>query len=149
MATNSTIIITGGTGDLGSAIARSLATHYPGRFHMILTCCSTTIARAVSISNFLNSQNAAFSFELLDLSDLGDVKVFASRIKSKILAGEIPALIGGAIVNSAAFMTVLKDAKAKDGFDVVYTVNCLAPMLLVRSLLPELLDGVTVLNVGR
>jgi hypothetical protein len=48
----------------------------------------------------------SFSLECLDLSDLGGVRAFAAGIKSKIDAEEIPGLVGGGIVNSAAYMTL-------------------------------------------
>ena len=148
MAPSSTIIITGGTGALGSALARSLETSYLGQFHVLLTCRNTNDARAVTISEFLKSKNGSFSLEKLDLSDLKEVKSFAERIKLKVEASEIPGLAGGGIVNSAAYMTFIKDAKTKDGVDVMYTINCLAPALLVRCLLPVLMNGATVVNVG-
>jgi NAD(P)-dependent dehydrogenase (short-subunit alcohol dehydrogenase family) len=150
MAPSSTIIITGGTGALGSTVARSLETAYPGRFHLVLTCRNTTDARAVAVSEFLKSKDSSFALEELDLSDLSDVKAFAGRIKSRIEAGEIPGLIGGGIVNSAAYMTFVREAKTKDGVDVMYTINCLAPALLARCLLPALIGerSATVINVG-
>jgi NAD(P)-dependent dehydrogenase (short-subunit alcohol dehydrogenase family) len=155
MPPTSTIIITGGTGSLGSSLARTLATSYPGDFHLVLTCRNTTDSRALSISEFLTSKNSSFSIDKLDLSDLEDVKTFAERVKSKTAAGEIPGLVGGGVVNSAAYMTFLKDSKTKDGLDAMYTINCLAPALLLRCLLPVLVGkagsegGVaTVVNVG-
>ena len=115
MPPSSTIIITGGTGALGSASARSLETLYPGRFHLVLTCRNTTDSRAEAISSSLRAQNGSFSLAKLDLADLEEVKVFAGRLKSQIEAEEIPGLAGGGLVNSAAYMTFVKDAKTKEG----------------------------------
>lgn len=47
----------------------------------------------------------------------------------------------------------MKDAKTKEGRDVMYTINCLAPALLFRCLLPVLIgkDGkgsATVVSMG-
>jgi NAD(P)-dependent dehydrogenase (short-subunit alcohol dehydrogenase family) len=154
MATPSTIIITGGTGSLGSSLARAIETSYPGRFHLLLTCRNTSDAHAESISSSLKSQNAQFSLEELDLSDLENVKLFAERVKAKISAGEIPGLVGGGIVNSAAYNTFLKGKKGKviggKERDVMYTINCLAPALLVRGLVGVMVEGAgaTVVNVG-
>jgi NAD(P)-dependent dehydrogenase (short-subunit alcohol dehydrogenase family) len=150
MTPSSTIIITGGTGSLGSAIARSLEAQYPGRFHLILTCRSTTDSRAVAISEFLKSKNSSYSLEILSLSELESIKKFANSVKSNIEAGEMPGLLGGGIVNSAAYMTFVKDKRTKDGLDFMYMVNCLAPAYLVRCLLPVLIggEGATVMNVG-
>jgi NAD(P)-dependent dehydrogenase (short-subunit alcohol dehydrogenase family) len=155
MSQPSTIIITGGTGSLGSSLARTLETTYPGRFHLLLTCRNPGDQHALSITSFLKSQeNSHFSLEKLDLSDLEDVKAFAEKVRSKIRAGELPPLVGGGIVNSAAYNTFFKGVKAKNGKDVMYTVNCLAPALLARLLLPALLEkdgereGALVVNVG-
>jgi len=62
-------------------------------------------------------------------------------------------LIGGGIVNSAAFMTFARDSRTKTGLDIMYTINVLAPVLLVRSLLPVLagkegVEGTTAVNVA-
>lgn len=153
MPTASTIIITGGTGALGSALARSLETLYPSRFHLVLTCRNTSDTRAEAISEFLSSKNGKFVLANLDLSDLKAVRAFAGDIKRKIDAGEIPSLVGGGVVNSAAYMTFVKDKRTKEGRDVMYTINSLAPALLARELLPVLIgkDGggsATVVNVG-
>jgi NAD(P)-dependent dehydrogenase (short-subunit alcohol dehydrogenase family) len=146
----STIVITGGTGSLGSHLARALEASYPGRFHLLLTCRDTSDSRATSISSFLSSKNSSFSLEKLDLSDLEDVKIFVQRVKSKIGAKEIPSLIGGGLVNSAAYFTFTTGVKAVNGMDVMYVTNCLAPALLTRLLLPLLLEkeGGMVLNIG-
>jgi len=153
MAPSSAIIITGSIGSLGSALARTLATSYPDRFHLLLTCRNTEDARAAALSEFLKSKSANHSFESLDLSDLDAVKAFAERITQQVAAGELPPLIGGGIVNSAAFMTFARDSRTKTGLDIMYTINVLAPVLLVRSLLPVLagkegVEGTTAVNVA-
>jgi NAD(P)-dependent dehydrogenase (short-subunit alcohol dehydrogenase family) len=148
MAPQSTIIITGGTGSLGSSLARTLETSYPGRFYLLITCRNTEDEHAKAISDFLKSKNGAFSVEKLDLSDLEAVKAFAENVKSKIGSGELPPLGGGGVVSSAAYQTFFKGRKGKSGKDVMYTVNTLAPTLLIRRLLPVLLGGGTVVNVG-
>jgi NAD(P)-dependent dehydrogenase (short-subunit alcohol dehydrogenase family) len=150
MAPQSTIIITGGTGSLGSTLARTLETSYPGRFHLLLTCRNTDDSYATSISEFLKSKNGAFSLEKLDLSDLDSVRKFTEEIKGRVGRGELPPLVGGGIVSSAAYQTFFKGkkGKGKEAKDVMYTVNVLAPMALMRGLMPVMLDGSTVVNVG-
>jgi NAD(P)-dependent dehydrogenase (short-subunit alcohol dehydrogenase family) len=150
MAPQSTIIITGGTGSLGSTLARTLETSYPGRFHLLLTCRNTDDEHAKSISDFLESKNGAFSLEKLDLSDLDLVKKFTGEIKGRIGRGELPPLVGGGIVSSAAYQTFFRGrkGKGKDAKDIMYTVNVLAPMALMRGLMPVMLEGSTVVNVG-
>lgn len=150
MAPQSTIIITGGTGSLGSTLARTLETSYPGRFHLLLTCRNTDDEHAKSISEFLKSKNGTFSLEKLDLSDLDSVKKFAEEVKERIGRGELPPLVGGGIVNSAAYQTFFKGRKGRGtkAKDVMYTVNVLAPMALMRGLMPVMLEGSMVVNVG-
>lgn len=150
MAPQSTIIITGGTGSLGSTLSRTFETSYPGRFHLLLTCRNTDDEHAKSISEFLKSKNGAFSLEKLDSSDLDSVKQFTGEIKGRIGRGELPPLVGGGIVSSAAYQTFFKGktGKGKDAKDVMYTVNVLAPIALMRCLMPVMLDGSLVVNVG-
>ena len=153
MAPSSTIIITGATGNLGSTIAKTVASLYPGRFYLLLTCRSVENAAAVSLQNALRSKDAAFSLERLDLSDLGAVKKFTEEVKQKINSGAMPSLVGGGIVNSAAFMNFTKDSKTSAGLDDMYTINALAPALLARGLLEVMYGrdgggGATVVSVG-
>jgi NAD(P)-dependent dehydrogenase (short-subunit alcohol dehydrogenase family) len=153
MAPSSTIIITGGTGNLGSTLAKTLATLYPGRFYVLLTCRNLENAAAVSLQNALRSKDAQFSLEKLDLSDLDDVRRFTENVKQRITSGTLPGLVGGGIVNSAAFMTFTKDSKTSAGLDDMYTVNALAPALLARNLLGVMGgkgggEGAIVVNVG-
>jgi NAD(P)-dependent dehydrogenase (short-subunit alcohol dehydrogenase family) len=148
MAPQSTIIITGGTGSLGSSLARALETSYPGQFHLLLTCRNPDDEHAKSISSFLTSKNGVFSLEKLDLSDLEAVRAFTSLVKSRIEKGELPPLVGGGIVSSAAYNTFFKGRRGKDGKDVMYTINCLSEVLLMRGLLDVLVDGGTIVNVG-
>ncbi|KAE9378192.1 NAD(P)-binding protein [Stipitochalara longipes BDJ] len=148
MAPQSTIIITGGTGSLGSSLARTLETSYPGRFHLLLTCRTTDDEHAKAISTFLSSKNGSFALEKLDLSDLDAVKAFTENVKSRIANGELKPLIGGGVVNSAAYSTFFKGRKAKGGLDIMYTINCLAPTLLMRGLSDAMIKGATFINVG-
>jgi len=143
MAPQSTIIITGGTGSLGSSLARTLSTSYPGRFHLLLTCRDTSDIHAQAISSFLTSQNVSFALEKLDLADLEAVRAFTESVKARIEKGELKGLVGGGVVGSAACQTFYKG-----GRDVMYTVNCLAPVVLMRGLLGAMLEGGLFVNVG-
>jgi NAD(P)-dependent dehydrogenase (short-subunit alcohol dehydrogenase family) len=137
-APSSTIIITGANGSLGTAIVRSLVERYPGRFNLLLTCRNPEDERSVALGEEIKSKGAAFSIEKLDLSDLKLVVTFANNVNERISNGTIPGLQGGGLLNSAAYMTHVKDSKTKDGFDEMYQVIALAPALLIKSLLPSL-----------
>jgi NAD(P)-dependent dehydrogenase (short-subunit alcohol dehydrogenase family) len=149
-APNSTIIITGGTGSLGSSLARALETTYPGRFHLLLTCRNPDDEHAKAISSFLALKKASFELQRLDLSDLGEVGKFVEDLKTRIGSGDLPRLVGGGVVNSAACQTFYHGRKAKGGMDVMYTVNCLAPALLMRGLVDVMAsgEGSAFVNVG-
>lgn len=78
------------------------------------------------------------------------MKKFTGEIKGRIGRGELPPLVGGGIVSSAAYQTFFKGrkGKGKEAKDVMYTVNVLAPMALMRGLMPVMLEGSTVVNMG-
>lgn len=50
-------------------------------------------------------------------------------------------------MNSAATFTYLKDSRTEDGWNEMYAINVLAPILLCRELLP-VLQGAIVVNVA-
>jgi NAD(P)-dependent dehydrogenase (short-subunit alcohol dehydrogenase family) len=151
---SSTIIITGANGSLGSAIVRSITERYPDKFNLILACRNPEDERSVALGEYLKSKGASFSLEKLDLSDLKLVSEFAKSVNERISDGTIPGLQGGGLLNSAAYMTHVKDSKTNDGFDEMYQVIALAPALLIRSLLPSLeskdenAEGALVVSAG-
>jgi hypothetical protein len=66
------------------------------------------------------------------------VRTFVDDVKERVAIGELKGLAGGGVVNSAANQTFFKRRKWRD---VMYTVNCLAPALLMRGLLGVMLEG--------
>jgi len=132
----STIVITGGNGVLGSAVAVEIDKLQQGKYHMILTARSLTDPRTIQISSTLKALGSSFEFQVLDLSSLGDVRAFAAALKVRIGKNEVPPFAEGGIVNSAATFNFLKDSRTKDGWSEMYGIDVLAPMLLVREMLP-------------
>lgn len=142
--TKSTILVTGGNGSLGSAIASHIARSQPGKHHLILTARKLTDPRTISTSSLLKSLNTSFEFEILDLSSLDDVHSFTAKLRERMSKSEVPPFTGGGVVLSAAINTLAKDSRTKDGWNEVYGVNVLAQVLLVRELLPVSKGGLVV-----
>jgi mannan polymerase II complex ANP1 subunit len=143
----STILITGGNGSLGSAIAVAITKSQPGKYHLVLTARSLTDVPTTQTSSTLSSLGASFEFQLLDLSSLENVRAFASTIIDKITRKELPPFAGGGIIHSAAKSTYAKGGVTKDGWNDMYGVNVLAPVFLEISLL-TVLDGALIVNVS-
>ena len=143
----STILITGGNGSLGTATAVAITKSQPGKHHLVLTARGLTDAPTTQTSSTLSSMGASFEFQLLDLSSLENVRAFARTTIDKIARKELPPFAGGGIVHSAARSTYAKGGVTKDGWNDMYGVNVLAPILLEMSLLP-VLDGALIVNVS-
>jgi NAD(P)-dependent dehydrogenase (short-subunit alcohol dehydrogenase family) len=143
----STILITGGNGSLGSAIALEAEKGQPGKYHFLLTARRLGDPRTVRLFSALEALGASFEFQILDLSSLEKVKDFAKSVKTKLGKNEIPRFAGGGIVLSAAYSTYLKDSRTQDGWNDMYGINVLASILLIIELLPVLEDALVV-NVG-
>ena len=142
----STILITGGSGSLGSTIAIQIAKSQPGKHHLILTARKLDDARTIETSATLRTLNTSFEFLELDLSSLENVKSFAAKLRGRILTGEVPRFDGGGVVLSAAMLTFVKDSQTKDGWNEMYGINVLAQNLITRELLP-VLGGALVVNI--
>ncbi|KAG0646326.1 Polyketide synthase [Hyphodiscus hymeniophilus] len=134
----STILITGGSGSLGSAIAIQIAKSQPGKHHLILTARKPSDETTINTSAALRSLGASFEFQALDLSSLEHVKSFAAKLTERSKKGEVPPFDGGGVALSAAMLTYVKDSRTKDGWNEVYGINVLAQVLFMRELLPVL-----------
>jgi mannan polymerase II complex ANP1 subunit len=145
--TKSSILITGGNGSLGSAVALQLARSQPERYHLILTARKLTDSRTISTISALKDLNTSFEFQILDLSSLDNVHSFAANLRERISKNDIPPFTGGVVVLSAAMNTLSKDTRTKDSWSEVYGINVLAQILLIRELLP-VLDGALVINIA-
>ena len=78
---------------------------------------------------------------IMDVSDIGSIKNAAEQIKSKN-GGRIDGLINNAGVYSTA------EPITRDGIDIRFAVNTLAPYLLTKRLLPLLPDDGRVINLS-
>lgn len=141
----STILITGGNGSLGSAIAIQIAKSHYEKHHLVLTARKLDNDRTIETSAALRALNASFEFEVLDLSSLGNVTSFAAKLRKRVQKGELPKFDGGGAVLSAAMFTYVKDSRTKDGWNEMYGINVLAQVVL-RELLKDL-SGALVVNI--
>jgi NAD(P)-dependent dehydrogenase (short-subunit alcohol dehydrogenase family) len=151
MAPHSTILITGANGALGSKTAQAIAKAHPGEYHFLLLARNISDLNTVKATTELYqiSPTPSFSWESLDLSSLQEMRLFTRTVLDHITSGELPSLRDGGIVNSAAVFSFAtgEQGNTKDRFDLDYSVNVLASMLVVMSLL-DVLEGGVVVNVG-
>ncbi|ETN41059.1 uncharacterized protein HMPREF1541_02994 [Cyphellophora europaea CBS 101466] len=144
MPQQSSVIITGASGALGSRIALKLAALFPGQYYLVLAARNTSNQSTEQLSSQLQAAGALFTWEKLDLSSLAAVNDFTDRVLAAIAKKRIPALYG--LVNCAAIQMV-PITKTVDGFDLETQTNVLAPMLLIQKL-NSALEGGVVVNVS-
>lgn len=125
----STVLITGGSGSLGSAIALDLTRAEPDRYHLILTCRNLNSPHVTKLSSELKSLEGSFEFQILDLTSLPSISAFSNSLRDRILNDDIPKFSGGGLIHSAAFFGWTATAWNK-----MYKTNVLGPMLLIRRL---------------
>lgn len=76
----------------------------------------------------------------LDLERLDSVRDFADTVKDRLGTADIDTLV----LNAGRFGSVDADRRTVDGYEPAFVVNHLAHYLLVRSLLPRLAAGSTI-----
>lgn len=130
---NRTIIVTGATGGIGSAIVDSLVCRKAP--HITLAVRDTEAG--FKLAERYTSANTTFSVRHLDLTLFSSVKKFADGIA----AGELPV---GALINNAG-MLARRLTVTTDGYEATMQVNFLAPVLLTTLLLPAMANNSCVL----
>lgn len=123
------ILITGATDGIGLATARKLKL----LGHNVIVH-GRNEAKLASIKKELNVE-----VYKADLSSLSETSQFASDILSKHKKIDV-------LINNAGVYKV-KETKTKDGFDVRFMVNTIAPYLLTKKLLP-ILENARVINLS-
>ena len=131
------ILLTGATDGIGLATAKMLLQqgHY-------LLLHGRNSRKLEEVTNVLTSEIAGAEIEtyIADFSDLSDVQKLANSITKKHTNLDV------LINNAGVFKT--PDAITKDGLDVRFVVNTLAPYLLTTKLLPLLSNSGRVVNLS-
>ncbi len=121
------ILITGASSGLGLATAKKFAELGA---HIILLCRNDDKGRNVIKTIKQAVPDAKLSLYIVDLSSFDSVNNFVKQIKEKYQRLDI-------LINNAAVMKQ-KRTLTKDGFETMFQVNFLSPVLLMTKLLPLL-----------
>ncbi len=125
-----TILITGATNGIGKATALKLAT-----FGSKIVMLSRNIQKSkeVEMESKIHFPNANFEHVQMDLTDLSSVKKAAEHILITYPTIDV-------LINNAGGIFTDKE-KTKDGFEMGLQVNHLAHFLLIKLLLPRILEN--------
>ncbi len=135
-----TILITGATDGIGKATALKLATFGS---KIVMLSRNLEKSKAVETESKKHYPNADFEHVYMDLADLESVKKAVDQIISTYTRIDI-------LLNNAGGIFTKKE-KTKDGFEVGLQVNHLAHFLLIKLLLPRILenkDNPRIINVS-
>ncbi|MEM7468400.1 MAG: SDR family NAD(P)-dependent oxidoreductase [Pseudomonadota bacterium] len=132
-----TILITGSTDGIGIETARTLLTQ--GHHILLHGRNPTKLQDAETALQSMAGQGTVDTF-LADLSHLSEVKMLADTVAQKY--GNLDVLIN----NAGVYRT--SHPLTKDGLDVRFVVNAIAPYLLTQLLLPILTTSGRVVNVS-
>ena len=120
-------IVTGSNTGIGFQMALVLADKGA---HVILACRNLEKAEAAKRQILKSSPNAKVEVEILDLADLSDVEMFATRIKNSHERVDI-------LINNAGVMIPPKST-TKDGFELQIGTNHFGHFALTSRLMPLL-----------
>ena len=150
-ALTGTILITAANGTLGSRITTVIAQQHP-LVHLLLAVRSVTAASVHDLSETLRAVGPR-SFEIVgcDMSEFESVRAFANHTIERIRRKEIPSI--QVLVNCAQTVSFMRESATEDGFDPVYQINCLSPMLLTIEMLEGFRVGTgahetRIINIG-
>ena len=132
-----TILITGSTDGIGLEAARLLVSL--GHHVMLHGRNSSKLDRAESELSALSGSGRVESYAA-DLSDMAEVEDLAKAVADKHARLDV-------LINNAGVFAV-PDARTKDGLDVRFAVNTIAPYLLTQRLLPRLGSSGRVVNLS-
>jgi len=135
-----TVIITGANTGLGFAVAKSLANQ---KVHEILVCRNSERAEKVKSEIEKAVTGANIDVMICDLGSMKSIHSFIRRFQETYSKLDI-------LYNNAAVMK-RKRTLTEDGFETMFQINYLAPVILVRSLFNFLKKGIEpqIINNGR
>ena len=132
-----TILLTGATDGIGLATAKMLASK---GHHLLIH--GRNAEKLMQVENQLKQLPNVGTIEcyLADFSDLADVKAMAKKIQSLHTSLDV-------IINNAGVFKV-DQPMTKEGLDVRFVVNTIAPYLLTKQLLPMMGTESRVINLS-
>ena len=131
---NKTILITGATDGIGLETAKLLLEI---GHHILLH--GRNSEKLAKVTEELSNSGKVESY-LADLSDMNDVVSLASEIKEKHKHLDV-------LINNAGVLKV-PDPITKEGLDLRFVVNTIAPYLLTKKLLPLFNNNGRVINIS-
>ncbi|ABM03852.1 short-chain dehydrogenase/reductase SDR [Psychromonas ingrahamii 37] len=132
-----TILITGATDGIGLATAKMLASN--GHSLLVHGRNPEKLNKVVKMLTELPNAGTVKSY-LADLSQMSDVKTLANKIKAQYDNLDV-------LINNAGVFKV-DNPITRDGLDLRFTVNTIAPYLLLQELLPLLATSARVINLS-
>jgi len=129
------ILVTGATGGLGSAIVSQIASTQPGKdYHGIYTVRERNDSRLAQILK--RAPHHGHELLPLNLASLASVREAASSINKRVAAKEIPPI--RALILNAGYQDYEKLNKNEDGIEMSFQVNYLSHFLLTLLLLQSM-----------
>ena len=132
-----TILITGSTDGIGLATARKLVAM--GHNVLIHGRSAAKLAAAEEELEALGGERRIESYQA-DLSDMAQVEAFAAAVAARNVRVDV-------LINNAGIFRT-PDSITKDGLDVRFAVNTLAPYLLTKRLMPLMSESGRVVNLS-
>jgi len=123
-------LITGATSGIGKATAIELARRGA---HVVYTARNLEKARIVKEEIISKTQNSNIEFFACELSSFGSIKTFVDNFKSKYSRLDV-------LINNAGLWEAQRKL-SKDGIELTFAVNYLAPFLLTNLLLDLLVKS--------
>ncbi|KAI1176640.1 NAD(P)-binding protein [Nemania sp. FL0916] len=136
----STIIVTGAAGGLGSRIAAEIASspQLAATYHGLYTVreASTATTLINTLKQKLETNFHHHEVVALDLERLDHVRDLAGNINKRVAEGDIPRI--RALVLSAGYLELDKQSWLENGLDTTWVVNYLSQWLLTLLLLQSM-----------
>ncbi len=120
-------IVTGANTGIGKEIARGLARK---GHRVVLACRTRDRGEAARQELIADTENAGISLMLVDLASIASIRSFAASFREQYDRLDI-------LVNNAGVATQ-EHATTRDGFELIFGVNFIAPFLLTNLLLHPL-----------
>lgn len=135
-----TALVTGATQGIGLHTAMRLAS---SGYHVVLHARTpeTGAAAVAKLSTSGAKPDHVTTLVTGDLSDLAQVRGVAEQVKEKVGALDI-------LINNAGVFADEQRQTSKDGFELTFAVNVLAPFALTKLLLPFMNENGHVINTS-